>query len=196
MTWIILLFSNFIQRWDLKVGQMLLSPPESAVTCVQLGGRCGQDIPIMIMIMLTKIVIVWCEWKRVQDYIYVGVHCPWSMISITMYLPIMRMIFIIMLIIRRSMIMVVITRQRNNLLRNFSSPSGHEFVSHQDSSNTRWDWTAVIIFKISVLSSSGQLKILQLILKMISLRLFGRIGEVALVRYLCHTIEQFSKKCC
>ena len=50
------------------------------------------------------------------------------------------------------------------------------------------------IFKISVLSSSGQLKILQLILKMISLRLFGQIGEEALVRYLCHIIEQLSKK--
>ena len=51
-----------------------------------------------------------------------------------------------------------------------------------------------LIFRISVLSSSGQLKILQLILKMISFRLFGRIGEVALVRYLFHIIEQLSKK--
>ena len=45
-----------------------------------------------------------------------------------------------------------------------------------------------------MLSSSGQLKILQLILKMISFRLFGQIGEAALVRYLCHIIEQLSKK--
>ena len=141
LTWIIGLFSNFLQRWDLKVGQMLLSPPESVVTCVQQGGRCGQDYGHFDVHVVVP--------ENVHD-----------------------------------------DHEDVDNKRKPSFPPGPEFVSHQDSSNTRWDWTAVIIFKISLLSSCGQLKILQLILKMISFRLFGRIGEVALVRYLCHIIEQ------
>ena len=141
--WVVCKFS--LKRWDLKVGQMLLSPPESVVTCVQQGGRCGQD------------------YGRFDVHVVVpeNVHDDHEDVD----------------------------KERKT-----SFPPGPEFVSHQDSSNTRWDWTAVIIFKISLLSSCGQLKILQLILKMISFRLFGQIGEAALVRYLCHIIEQLSNK--
>ena len=91
LTWIIGLFSNFLQRWDLKVGQMLLSPPESVVTCVQQGGRC------------------------VQDYGHFDVH----------------------VVVPEN---VHDDHEDVDNKRKPSFPPGPEFVSHQDSSNTRWDF--------------------------------------------------------